>query len=562
MIFVMDTADTLNVSSILSGLSKTLGTRAALIDVARGQLRSASFAELEDEVNDAAMILRRAGVRALDVVLIYVPLQRELISLLLAVFRTGAQALFIDPTYGPGKVWHCLRLAKPKFLIIDSRLQAVAIAAPLLEMLGMRGLIIYSAAKKGPISSKLFIVKSAKRERVECSQTGLLSQDSFSPERFSPERFSPAHPALITFTSGSTGKPKGIVRSHGFLTSQSSLLQKTLPADPSGKNCGGPYNVMTTLPMFVLSALAAGQTAIIPAAGEEELLNQLKNLTIDRLLAAPRSIENICRMLANVSLKLPLVQQVIVGGGPVFPDLVATVCKTMPDAQIITVYGSTEAEPICHSIIKPPSQPLLIRLIKRERGLPLGRPIEEITLRVIDPRALGQRQFFTAEQFDALQLQADREGEIVVAGAHVVAGYLGGVGDSETKLNVGGRIFHRTGDAGYVTSEGKVFLTGRIGNGVVNGAETVYPLTVELMAMDNQGVERCAFVALGNKNILALQLRKGFNKEDVEAQLRHQFAQSKIKVDRFVVVNAMPVDERHQTKIVYAKLKKQLRFVS
>src|ERR1700733_4579633 len=135
-----------NVSLVLERLAKEQTSRAALIDVAHGGTRVASFGDLHDEVRDATRILRQAGVKSLDVVLIYVPLQRELISLLLAVFRIGAQALFIDPSYGPLKVLHCLSLAKPKFAIVDKRLGPLAIIAPIF---GIKGVLTFESIEKG-----------------------------------------------------------------------------------------------------------------------------------------------------------------------------------------------------------------------------------------------------------------------------------------------------------------------------------------------------------------------------------------------------------------------------
>ncbi|MFO1448420.1 MAG: AMP-binding protein [Opitutaceae bacterium] len=45
-------------------------------------------------------------------------------------------------------------------------------------------------------------------------------------------------------------------------------------------------------------------------------------------------------------------------------------------------------------------------------------------------------------------------GEIVVAGDHVLKGYLGGHGDAETKFKVGDETWHRTGDAGSLDAAG------------------------------------------------------------------------------------------------------------
>lgn len=551
-----------NVSMLLEQLAREQGSRGAIIDVGPGGPRVATYADLQEEVGDAAKILRQAGVQPLDVVLIYVPLQRELISLLLAVFKIGAQALFIDPSYTPVKVWQCLQLARPNVLVVDKRLQALTVAAPLF---GIKTVLTFASAGPGGISAGLNIITDIKTDGLDVPGTAPVTAD---------------HPALITFTSGSTGRPKGIVRSHGFLNNQSRLLHKTLP--PPGtrgrQSAPGHYKddsnhcdeltVMTTLPMFILAALAAGQTAIIPAAKRESLVYQFKYSAIDRLLCAPHSLQNFCKLLEEEAITLPQVKQVIVGGGPVFPSLLAKVKATMPCARVITVYGSTEAEPICHQELRP------VSLVRKGRGLPLGRPIDEVILHVIDQRLLGKRTSLTAEQFKAITLSPDKEGEIVVSGDHVVRGYLGGHGNSETKFEVAGRTFHRTGDAGYINDQGEVFLTGRVAYGVEVGArdgaasvttgkpELVYPLAVECIAMDNQAIERCAFLSLEGKAVLALKLKVDQDRGAVLAQLIDTFARARISIDRFVVVKSLPLDERHQSKIVYSKLKRQLRFAS
>ncbi len=546
----MDRTSIHNVCALLKKLSREHPSRPAIIEARGDELRTATFSQLEAEVSEAARLLQDAGVRSMDVVLVYVPLQRELISLLLGIFRLGAQALFIDPSYGPDRVWHCLRLARPKVLVLDHRLQALNLASPLLSLLGIDGLVTFTSAAAMGMSTKLKIVKMTKADK---STDRCLSETAIAG-------VSPDHPALITFTSGSTGKPKGIVRTHGFLNKQSALLQKTLPTNNSTARDGEQFTVMTGLPMFILAALADGQTAVIPSSQNALLLKQLKTLEIDRLLFAPHSLQLIGRLLTEEKIALPGIKQIVVGGGPVFPSLIGRLRVCMPGAQIITVYGSTEAEPISHRTLP---EDLHLKQLDQQSAvtaLPLGRPIDEIEVCIIAPGSLEQRLALTACQFEAVKMPVLGQGEIVISGAHVVPGYIGGLGDSETKFKVDGRIFHRTGDAGYLDANGELFLTGRAAYGLKIDNATVYPLSIELQAMQNAAVERCAFVCVGGKTILALTLESGSVREDVLAELKAAFSAAGTKIDRFIVVESLPVDERHGSKIVYARLKRQLRF--
>jgi len=542
---ISDTKDNANLCQILQKHAASVPLRPAIIDTVLGAssatstattTRVASFAQLEEEVTEAATILQAHGVRPLDVVLIYVPLQRELISLLLAVFRLGAQALFIDPAYSPRKVLHCLRLARPKFLVLDKRIEILGSVAPLF---GIERVIIFSRPDND-------IEVSIKECLSSKPATSTLASNTAIAE------VTPDHPALITFTSGSTGLPKGIVRSHGFLINQAALLKQTLPAPTAG----GYMQVLTTLPMFILSTLAAGDTAIIPAKANSALLHQLKYLAPERLLCAPHTLNQINQLLSQNSIALNTIKEVVVGGGPVFPELLTKMRAVMPEATLTTVYGSTEAEPICHQTYAPGET------IKPKRGLPLGKKINAIDLHVIDSKLMRDHCGpLDAEQFEALCLPPGAEGEIVVSGQHVIKSYLGNIADNQTKLLVSGQVYHRTGDAGYIDKSGDVYLTGRVSSALRINGETTYPLTVELVAMQVDSVNRCALVDVRGKAVLALELKEGADKKVAMKQLADLFNRAEIEIDRFVSIKHLPVDQRHQSKIAYSKLRKKLHLV-
>jgi len=537
-----DPKDNANLCQILQRHAASVPLRPAIIDTVSGAsstatttTRVASFAQLEEEVTEAATILQAQGVRPLDVVLIYVPLQRELISLLLAVFRLGAQALFIDPAYSPSKVLHCLRLARPKVLVLDKRIEMLGAVAPLFGI----DRVITFGRPDNDIEASIKDCLSSKPANSTVASNGAVVHVSQN------------HPALITFTSGSTGLPKGIVRSHGFLVNQAAMLKQTLPAPTTCEY----MQVLTTLPMFILSTLAAGDTAIIPAKDEGSLLNQLKYLAPDRLLCAPHTLGQMSELLSKNSIELNTIKEVVVGGGPVFPELLTKMRDVMPEAILTTVYGSTEAEPICHKSYAPG------QTIETSRGLPLGKKIDAIDLQVIDSKLMrDHRGPLNAKQFEALCLPSGAEGEIVVSGQHVIKSYLGNIGDTETKFVVDGQVYHKTGDAGYIDQSGAVYLTGRVSSALKINCRTTYPLTVELVAMQVNSVNRCALVDVRGKAVLALELKEGTDKKDCLKQLADLFSRAEINIDRFVAIKHLPVDQRHQSKIVYSKLRRQLAF--
>ena len=58
---------------------------------------------------------------------------------------------------------------------------------------------------------------------------------------------------------------------------------------------------------------------------------------------------------------MPELKAIFTGGGPIFPDLMERLAASFPGAEIVAVYGSTEAEPIAHLDISSRSRPAIGR---------------------------------------------------------------------------------------------------------------------------------------------------------------------------------------------------------
>src|SRR5437773_2403780 len=81
--------------------------RAARAIVRGGRASSLTFAELEREVATAAAWLESLGLRKGMAALVFVPMSAELYVALLAMFRLGAVALFLDPSAGRAHIERC-----------------------------------------------------------------------------------------------------------------------------------------------------------------------------------------------------------------------------------------------------------------------------------------------------------------------------------------------------------------------------------------------------------------------------------------------------------------------
>jgi olefin beta-lactone synthetase len=454
---------------------------AAAIIAADG--RVTTYAALARASAERARAYARAGVGAGDVVLIARGVSVELYETLLAVFRLGAIAMFPEPAAGLKGLRVAVEMARPKAIVTAGIGHVVRMLFPELRRLKALPDLDDDAAAGDLLAH--------------------LSGDA---------------PALITFTSGSTGRPKGIVRSADFLMLQHRLLEdlrRTKPGDVD----------LISLPVFILSNLAAGATSVIPTGkltrpaklDGAKLRAQIVKHGVNRIVAPPAVVARIVEGAA------PMAQlgAIFTGGGPVYPNLLRSAAKTAPNAAIHAVYGSTEAEPIAHLELKDIADEDW-RAMAEGHGLLAGKPIGEIAVEL-------------------------RDHEVFVAGAHVNRGYLDPADDVSTKSMRDDVLWHRTGDAARIDARGRLWLLGR--REAASGG--LFPFAVETAALSWPGVRQAALLAGDGCARLALA-GEGLNAADLATRAK---ALGEIEL---VVVKEVPMDKRHNSKADYTRLRKML----
>jgi acyl-CoA synthetase (AMP-forming)/AMP-acid ligase II len=163
---------------------------------------------------------------------------------------------------------------------------------------------------------------------------------------------------------------------------------------------------------------------------------------------------------------------------------------------------------------------------------------------------------WTDEEFAREALPHSTTGEIVVSGDHVLSGYLDGRGDAETKIRVGRRVWHRTGDAGYLDAAGRLWLLGRCAAKVDDEHGRVYPFAVECAASDVAGLRRSAFTRSHGARVLVVEPDPGADSPDVIERVRTRLTWAHLA--DVLVVERIPVDARHNAKVDYPALQKLL----
>jgi acyl-CoA synthetase (AMP-forming)/AMP-acid ligase II len=518
----------MNIARILSNIAEERARETAIIEMAPGGGRRTSFGELELGARCAASMLAADGLRAGDHVLILQPMSAELYVALLAIFRLGAIAMVLDPSAGPKHVERCCTIQPPKALIASKRAHLLRLRIGALRKIPLK----YCVGGRALFSHRW--------ERLSCFRPDAhVHSGDFDT------------PALLTFTSGSTGQPKAAVRSHGLLLAQRTAIKEALGLEPGQID-------LTTLPIFLLANLACGVCSIVPnadlrAVGKIDprpVLRQIEMHQPQSSVASPAFFERLADHCEQNKIILSSFKRIFTGGAPVFPKLMRRLKQVAPQSQVVAVYGSTEAEPIAHVAFDEISS-FDFAAMQSGKGLLAGKTVPQIKLRILRRQWGRPIADYLESNFATESMPANQPGEIVVHGDHVLRGYLNGIGDQETKFRVGGRVWHRTGDAGYLDDRGRLWLLGRCEARIEDSRGELFPFAVECAAQEHPAVRRAALVAVGGQRILAIECCG----EMKIAELQKSLAWTQL--DAIRQLKRIPVDKRHNAKVDYTELRRR-----
>ena len=522
----------MNITELLQRQADEFPDSMAIIDRIGRRDRCITFGEFGQAAGKMTTLLRRSGLHVGDTVLLFQPMSAELYIAVAGILRGGMTAMFVDPSAGRRHLNRCCELVRPQGLIASPKAHLLRLASPALRQIPMK----WSVGGRVPGTPCI-------EQYTDCPNDGVV------------EPCRPDTPALASFTSGSTGQAKPVIRTHGFLLAQHRVIEDNLSLTPGEVE-------LVTMPVFVLANLASRVTSVIADAdlrrvGEitaEPVVRQVLETGVDRLAASPAFLVRIVAACEREGTQLTSLARIFTGGGPVSPRLLDRLESVAPHADITVIYGSTEAEPI--STLPAREMDTQDRAaIANGRGLLVGRPVRSLDVRVIDDRWGKPLGKLSDHQFLELCRLSDEPGEIVVSGSHVLGDYLNGQCVDENKFYVGQTRWHRTGDAGYLDDQGRLWLLGRCAARVDDEHGSVYPLGVEQAAMRNPYIGKAGFVLHRGQRVLAVTLQDSSKQPDVNALLK---SLSFAAVDSIRIVKRLPVDCRHQSKIDYAALMKLL----
>jgi len=179
-----------------------------------GEERDITYADLHRDVQRFANALKDHGIKAGDVVGIYLPMIPEVVVAMLGCARIGAPHNVVFGGFSAGSVRERMEFSEAKALVTVDGARRKGKTAPIKSQVD---------EALGDVSSieTIFVVKAtgADHEMREGRDVYYHEAMDAAADECPAEPFDAEHPLFILYTSGSTAKPKGILHTTGgYLT--------------------------------------------------------------------------------------------------------------------------------------------------------------------------------------------------------------------------------------------------------------------------------------------------------------------------------------------------------
>src|SRR5579862_258869 len=441
--------------SVLAGRTAELAT-GTLVDLVAGHAAARpdapavigdgpvqSYAELWRQAGRIATTLADAGVGAGDQVAIWATRTAPVVAAALGVMALGAAYVPIDPTYPAGRVRRILEVGKPK----------VMVCADPNALVGSL-----------PRSVATVDTHAGPREGAE------LTPDA-----------SPGEVAYTVFTTGSTGEPKGVLVGHRALVNYLSWAKELTAFEPEDATpCFASLGFDHAVTCLWLPLMVGGAVQLVPDSWDPRPWIAPRERPFAFVKITPSHVR-LFERIARPDYRA-ITRTVMFGGERLDAELVESLGARLDGVQLLNHYGPTEATVGCTAYRFE-----LDALSVDPDGtgvVPIGTPAWNSRAYVVDgelrPVPLGE------------------EGELVLAGECVAAGYLGGGAEDHARFFDGARITdgeparaYRTGDLCTVR-DGQLRYLGRLDEQVKVGGYRIEIQEVRSLVLGVPGVAHAA----------------------------------------------------------------------
>ncbi|WP_344892958.1 amino acid adenylation domain-containing protein [Nonomuraea antimicrobica] len=423
-----------------------------------------TFAQLNAHANRWARLLLERGIGPERLVVLALGKTPETIALLLAVLKTGAAYLPIDPD-GPA--------ARMDLILADAR--------PALVVTGSAAHAVRSAARARSVPHLL--VDEAETQDACARQN---ADDLDDTERLGP--LVPSCLAYVLYTSGSTGRPKGVAVEHGSVVNLFHSHQATVFTS------GARSRVALAAPLGfdaswtgLLWMIAGHELHLVQDAVKQDaaaFVSFVDEHRIDVLDVTPTH----CTHLLAAGLRAPgrHAPRVLILGGEAVGEALWRTLRELPGITAYNLYGPTECT----------IDTMWCRLGDSPAPT-IGRPVDGAQVYLLGP--------------DLQPVAPGEEGELYAAGACLARGYHHAPAPTAARFlpdpfGPPGTRMYRTGDLARRSPEGLLEFVGRVDGQVKVRGVRIELGEIEAVLAGHPGIVQAAVAAQeerGGKRLVA-----------------------------------------------------------
>jgi long-chain acyl-CoA synthetase len=342
--------------------------------------------------------------------------------------------------------------------------------------------------------------------------------------------------AALFYTSGTTGAAKGAMHTHRSLVSSALHFMATWPFDRQTR-------WLVASPMFhtggIIGTLATvwggGTHVIMPRFDPELAVDLIEREAVTHTLLVPTMLAAAAGAQLARPRNVSSLRYLSHGASPVSAETLRRARRAFPEAEMLHVYGTTEATPITTLL---PHEELVF---DTPRIRSCGQPAIGVEVRVVAS--------------SGAEVPPGTVGEIMVRSASVMAGYW--KKPEETAEVMRGQ-WYLTGDLGYRDEDSFIYLVDRVKDMIVSGGENIYSTEVEDALSSHPAVEEVAVFGVpdprwGEAVYAVVYSRQQVAPEELTGHCREQIAG--FKAPRNIELRAEPLPKSAAGKI----LKRDLR---
>ncbi len=448
-----------SITQMISACAAQAADRPALRDL-RGTL---SHAQLEAQSNRLAHELRRRGARRGALVGLCVERSISMVVAQLAILKSGAAYVPLDPVYPPDRLAMMADDAQLALLVTQS---------------------IHAGAVKWPRDKSLWL--DADAAGVEAQSDAPLAPDAEADA-------GPADPAYVIYTSGSTGKPKGVPVPHGAVLN----FLASMAREP-GLTADDRVLAVTTLSFDIavlelLLPLTVGAMIILATTEQAQDGRALRALLDEQNATLMQATPSTWRMLIEAGWTGRTDFKALIGGEGLPLDLAEQLLARA--TELWNMYGPTETTvwSTCWRVVRPAA------------GISIGRPIANTQVHVLDE--------------SGRQCMIGVPGELYIGGDGVAIGYLNRPELTAERFvadpfrGTPGARMYRTGDLGRWRHDGQLEHMGRLDHQVKIRGHRIELGEIEANLGSFSGVARVVVIARedrpGDTRIVAYIVPRG-----------------------------------------------------